>query len=323
MSTTACHALIDAAYSKFLASLPSHLLRLARNLPAHLQLSPIADVPWSMVFNNIAVLGFPALLFGETSRAVDPELTRCALRAHMFAMIAAFAEDRITDGQIDAGRELVELIEAIAAERDGALAQLAARGGVAEVDYDEARELTESAAADEQAMFGDAIPARVDHYREVSRGKQALAFPASLAAARAAGFDAEDLRRVEALLLGCTLGLQYRDDVVDWLDDHRGRGAWAVLLLDTPAGTLDALERQLDEQRVLVDMLEMSRDEFASAARAARELGASSLARWAAGQAAITHELAVREADEPGHALAWERDRVARRTAAQAVQQAA
>jgi hypothetical protein len=327
MPTSPAHALIDATYECFVATLPPAQAAVARGLPCRLGLSPLADVPWSLVFNNVAVLGFPALLFGETSREVDREVIACALRAHMFAMIAAFGEDRITDGQIVPDAELQAVLASLAAERDRALAELVERGAVISLDYRDARRETEDASAEEQATFAKQIQTVIERYRGISRGKQALAFPASLAAASAAGFGPEEIEHVRELLLGCTLGLQYRDDVVDWLDDRHCGGAWAVCLLDDPAGTEqlsdEAVARQLDEQRVLVEMLKMSRDEFARAARAALSLGARSLSRWAAQLAAVTGELTEREVTEPGHALAWERARVARRTAAQAVAQVA
>ncbi len=316
-----CHTLIDCNYDRFVNGLDPALARLARRLPQRCGLSPLDEVPWSSVFNNIAVLGFPALLFGETTRTVEAETLRNALRGHMFAMIGAFAEDRIADGQIDADAKLLALIDALASERDDALTELVHRGAALECEFEAARRAADTAAVDEQAIFDGEAEGDLARYIEISRAKQSLAFPATLAGASAAGFDADEIECVRELLFGCTLGLQYRDDVVDWLDDHRSGGAWALVLLE---GSLDGshsddeLAQRLHAEGVLVALLERSRDEFARAAQAARRLGATSLAQWAAGQVAITSELAQREAAEPGHALVWERARVARRTAGQA-----
>jgi hypothetical protein len=144
-------------------------------------------------------------------------------------------------------------------------------------------------------------------YREVSSKKQALSFPASVVAARAAGWTAEDEQLVHDVVEGVALGLQYRDDVVDWMEDHERGASWAVALsARSRAEDVTTLAEVLHDRRILVRMLEMSRDEFMRASGAAAALGATQVARWAAGQAELTDYLARDERSDPGATVRWE-----------------
>jgi hypothetical protein len=312
---TPVHAAIDQTYARFVSRLPEHLATVASDLPHRLGLTPNAGTPWSRVFNNPAVLGFPMLLLAETGR-VAPDVQKLAGAAHLFAIIGAFGMDRIDDGQIVVGVAERAIIERVQRARDEALAPLLARGDEGSFDYARGERLTAESVDDERAVASGREPATLERYLDVSWKKQGLAFPASLAAADAAGFSAEDRRLVEAVVEGAALGLQYRDDVVDWEDDHARGFAWApALLAEAPAeaAPVEAVRDRLHAEGVLGRMLEMSRAAFASAADAARALGAESLALWALGQAEITADLADREATTPGFAVAWERERKARR----------
>jgi hypothetical protein len=146
-------------------------------------------------------------------------------------------------------------------------------------------------------------------YREVSSKKQALAFPASVVAARA-GWTGEDEQLVYDVVEGVALGLQYRDDVVDWMADHERGASWAVALsARSRAEDVTTLAEVLHDRRILVRMLEMSRDELMRASVAAAALGATQVARWAAGQAELTDYLARDERSDPGATVRWEQRR--------------
>lgn len=311
---TPVHAAIDRTYARFVNRLPEHLATIAGDLPHRLGLTPNAGTPWSRVFNNPAVLGFPMLLLA--GGRVSAEARELAGAAHLFAIIGAFGMDRIDDGQIVVGMGERAIIDRVRRARDEALAPLLAKAPGVDFDYAKGERLTAESVQEERAAAAGRDRATMDRYLAISWEKQGLAFPASLAAAAAAGFSPEEQRQVEAVVAGAALGLQYRDDVVDWEDDFAQGFAWApALLAQQPEGpaTIESLQERLHAEGVLVRMLEMSSAAFASAAEAASALGAEALATWARGQAEITAGLAEREAERPGFAVAWERDRKARR----------
>lgn len=321
---TPVHGSIDRAYARFVSRLPEHLAAVAVDLPHRLGLTPNAGTPWSRVFNNPAVLGFPMLLLAGTARVSAEARTRAGA-AHLFAIIGAFGMDRIDDGQIVVGAAERAIIDRIRRARDEALAPLLAEAPDVTFDYAEGERLTAESVQEERAAAAGRGAVTMDRYRAVSWKKQGLAFPACVAAAAAAGFSPEEQRQVEAVVAGAALGLQYRDDVVDWMDDLGQGFAWAPALLSAPpAGPAAAadLQDRLHAEGVLVRLLEMSSAAFGEAAEAASALGAEALATWARGQAEITAGLAEREAESPGFAVAWERDRKARRERQQATEAA-
>src|SRR5689334_16508274 len=59
------HEAIDSAYAQLVATLPPRLATVARELPYRFGLTTNPWTPWSRVFNNAAVLGFPALLLNR------------------------------------------------------------------------------------------------------------------------------------------------------------------------------------------------------------------------------------------------------------------
>ena len=318
--STPVHAAIDRAYASFVQHLPPSLAAIADDLPFRLGMTPNHGTPWSRVFNNAAVLGFPMLLLADTGR-VPREIRDRALAAHVLAIVGAFGMDRIDDGQIDLGLGEREVIDRVRLARDRVLAPLSARAPGFELDYAAGERLTAESVDEERATAARGTGTTFDWYRAVSWKKQGLAFPACLAAAAAAGLSAEDQRRVEAVVEGAALGLQYRDNVVDWMDDLERGFAWAhALLRRAPAAPASVAEVQdrLHAEGTLVRMLEMSSAAFAEAAENAAALGAEALAAWAAGQAELTAGLAEREAASPGFAVRWERDRKAQRERGQA-----
>lgn len=316
---TPVHQAIDSAFARLVASLPPHLAAVARDLPHRFGLTPNPGTPWSRVFNNAAVLGFPALLLGD--KPVPQELRERAVEAHLFSIIAAFGMDRIDDGQITVGAAERTLIDIVRRARDQALAPLLANLPEGAFTFAHGERVTAESVEEERAVFAGRAPATIERYLAVSLKKQGMAFPASMAAAAAAGWSAEAQRQVEALVAGAALGLQYRDDVVDWMDDLELGASWPVALLEhaPAAATVEAIEQQLHSEGWLVRLLEMSSGAFRQAAIAAEHLGATALATWAYGQAERTAALAELEAVSPGSAVRWERARRAQREAQQAL----
>jgi hypothetical protein len=313
------HEAIDSAYERLVATLPARLTTVARDLPYRFGLTPNPGTPWSRVFNNAAVLGFPALLL--SAQRVPKEIRQRAIAAHLFAIIAAFGQDRIDDGQITVGAAEYALIDIIREARDRALTPLLAKAPELKMTFACGEELTAQSVDDERCVFTGKTPATLDLYRQVSWKKQGLAFPATMVAVAAAGFDSEEKRHVEALVTGAALGLQYRDDVVDWMDDFMLGASWPVELLQdaVDAMSIQEVEQRLHAERTLVGLLEMSYRAFQEAALAAEALGATALASWAHGQAEVTGNLAEKELVQLGYAVQWERTRRAQRERQQAL----
>jgi len=321
-ATPSTTAHIDRLYDRFVVALSPELASQARDLPRSLSLTPHSNVPWSVVFNNPAVLGMPLMLLGEAERAVSAHEVETAATAHLLGIVGAFCVDRIDDGQITADARTLELLAEVHRARDGALAELR-RGNEHPMTFTWAAEQTQLSVVHEREVFDGHRTPSWTCYCNVSLEKQGLAFPASVVAARAAGWTAEDEQAVYDVVAGAALGLQYRDDVVDWIEDHERGASWAVMLStggrDEDVATLT---RVLHEQRILVRMLEMSRDEFMRASVAAAALGATQVARWAAGQAELTDQLARQEQCDMGAAVRWELQRRSRKAEQQAARMA-
>lgn len=286
-------AALDREYEDFLRTLEPRLHEAGKKLAHSLGLAPIG-VPWSEVFGNEVTLGAPALV---VCGGASDDATRFATRAHMLAVIEAFARDRLEDGQVTDTTDLDALLDAIRAERDRALRAVSAEPDV-ELDFDRASRLTLEAIRRERALFERRSPVTFDEYLAVSSDKQRLGLPATLALARAAGWDARRRSSASSMLMSIWLALQLHDDVVDWPEDLRHGGAWALCLaLRTHA---DARQGDRDESvilasNVLAEMLRRSRRFYAAARRRARALGALDLARWAGEREAIVREAEHRE----------------------------
>lgn len=315
--------IIDHAFARFVADLPRDLQLVGEQLPHRLGLATAADTPWSAVFNNPVVLAMPQLLAAGTRLQLPAAVLAAATEAHLFAIISAFGLDRIDDGQVLADPRLVAVIAHIRRARDLAFLRVLARASAGTPDYVWAEAVTRAANEREQHVLRHDPRCTLTTYLEVAAQKQGLAYPAALAAAAAAGWSPEDRAHVEAMITGAALGLQYRDDVVDWIDDHQRGGAWAVHLLATRGGPIardlpqDELGERLHRAGVLPDLLHRASEAFARAAAAARALAIPDLAAWAQEQADLTTILAANEACNPGHAVAWEIARKHRREARQ------
>ncbi len=91
--------LIDDLYAQLLGTLDAPERRVAASLAFTLGLAPSPGVRWSRVFFNELTLGLP-LFFLDAMPGLDTTALHDAIAAHFFGIVAAFAVDRIEDGQI-------------------------------------------------------------------------------------------------------------------------------------------------------------------------------------------------------------------------------
>jgi hypothetical protein len=295
---------VDAIWTGFCTTLPVELQAEAGTLARAVGLVPVADVPWSNVFKNEVVLAAPAL-FAEAMPLATPAMVRLATTAHMLAVIDAFAVDRLLDRQATQTPGLQRLLDHVRAARDHAIGEL---GEVGASPYVEAEYDAICAINTERMLLQQAVGLSFSDYSRLSLAKQAVAFPGSLALARAAGWGARHQRAVQQILRGIVLGLQFHDDVVDWEDDFRHGGAWAVSLcrgrVHVDVGDdVDALRRQVHASGVLATMMNLARLRYREAHRLATRIGAQRLAAWASEQETATAELTERENTSAGYAV--------------------
>lgn len=277
-----CRAAIDQAYASFLAELPTKLATAAQRLPRWLGLGSRGDVGWSEVFDDLPILGLPSLFLADTTAVeVAQDVRSCAQRAHLFALIAARISAAIDADAIELDAELEALLVAVERERNRALAELRMRGADRNLNFSLPEREVRSALADEREVFDGHVPAQLAAYLTISTAKQSLAFPATLAAVSITTTDlgCKVLSEVYDVVLGSMLGVQIRSDVEAWLEAPRA-SSWVTAL----SGGSVQIE-------VIEQMLDLSRDAFNKAADAARELGATSLMRWARLEANAIREL--------------------------------
>jgi hypothetical protein len=299
---------IDALYAAVVDSLPASLRRTARELPYLLKLAPSPELRFSEVFSHDVTLGAP-LLVGEGFPQISPAIARGALLAHLLAVIEAFGTDRLADAQVEATREVSEVLEHLRQTRNRELDRLwpgASREAVA------ADARTRAAIARERALLARVSVVDFETYAEISLSKQAVGFPASLALARAAGADAQQLRHIERALTGVWLGLQFEDDVADWEKDWTEGGAWAVCLAlglrsvaprDNQATRPDLVRKAVLGTGALRRMLEHARRRYRTTWRHARAIGAHRLAAWANERDKRLQSLIPLEAKHAGYAV--------------------
>jgi hypothetical protein len=298
---------VDAIWTGFCSTLPNELQAEAGTLARAVGLVPVADIPWSNVFKNEVTLAAPAL-FAEAMPLATPAMVRLATAAHMLAVIDAFAVDRLLDRQATPTPSLQRLLDHVRAARDGAIRELGETGSSPYVDaeYDAI-----CAINTERMLLQKTVGLSFSDYSRLSLAKQAVAFPASLALARAAGWGARHQRAVQQVLRGIVLGLQFHDDVVDWEDDWQHGGAWAVSLCRgrsrlgpiAPGIDLDRLRIQVHASGVLATMMNLARLRYREAHRLATRLGALRLSTWAAEQEASAADLTERENTSAGYAV--------------------
>jgi hypothetical protein len=296
---------VDALYEGFCRTLPVPEGQVARALAKRLGLAPIAGVSWNDVFSHAVTLKAPALV-AEALPHGEPELVRLAVLGHMLAVLEAFGTDRIEDRQVAADVTLNRLLSAMRRARDAALAGLIGKESAASAGA-QADQESRQAIVRERELLTSGEPVSFETYRAVSLGKQSVGFPASLALAARAGWDASKRRLLGETLAGVWLGLQFEDDVLDWEKDWSVGGAWAVTLAhDLRRGEKrdtrpDLLKRYVLGSGVLERMLKASRDQFETAATGALELGCQTLGQWALQRQARLEKLIVHESQSAGY----------------------
>jgi hypothetical protein len=304
------HELVDELYEAFAEGLGSTGAEHARELPRMLRLAPVA-VPWSRVFSHEVTLGAPAL-FAEPM-GVGRGLVRDAVLAHMLAVIEAFGTDRIEDQQVAATPELLGVLARARRERDRAMERLVGGPPPPELDYTLAEEACTRAVRRERALQIEERPVDLAAYEAASLGKQGPGLLASVALARAAGWDTRRCASVRRTLESVALGLQAYDDVVDWESDLDRGGSWVVCLMKhAERATSPPRERHVEDAAVKLHVLQsgvlsMLMRRAVTHVRAARRragaLGAQSLAAWARAREARLESLSSAEASSAGYTV--------------------
>jgi hypothetical protein len=300
---------VDAIWTAFCNTLPLDLQREARALALAVSLVPLANIPWSKIFKNEVTLAAPAL-FATAMPQATQQMVMTATTAHMLAVIDAFATDRILDRQATGNPQMLRLFKHMRIERDRAICELT---GNQESPYQDAEYIGICAINIERLLLQHGMALSFSDYSNLSLAKQAVAFPASLALARVAGWDGRRERAIQHVLRGIVLGLQFHDDVVDWEDDWQKGGAWAVSLSGgqnlrdrAPCDgkpDIASLRRQVHQSGVLATMMTMARWRYRMAARLAAMLGADWLSSWAREQEVTAAELAERESSSAGYVV--------------------
>jgi hypothetical protein len=158
----------------------------------------------------------------------------------------------------------------------------------------------------ERQVLVNQLAVPFDTYEAISRWKQAPANPASLALAAVAEWSDESKDVVQNTIEDIALGLQMHDDAVDWEDDAKRGGAWAVSLashmLDKSPDEKTRRQIVLDSG-VLAEFLLRASQRFAGAAIGASALGASRLAEWCLERSRSLGALAELEVRNAGHVV--------------------
>jgi hypothetical protein len=314
--------LVDEIYEDFAASLRAPLAHEARRLAFTLKLVPVPDHPWSQVFGHEVTLAAPAL-FAEAMPRVSSSVVRHAVAAQTFAAIEAFGTDRIEDRQVVATLELRAVLDRVRKARDEALSSVCVPSRGSSLDFRVAHERTLSSIRMERRILSEQAAVPFATYETVSLGKQSVGFPPSLSLAHVSRWDTRRQRAMSAMLTSIWLGLQMPDDVVDWEDDLRRGGAWALslALAAAPQGWRRTATLQPDDVRelvyesgVLVKMLTRAAWHYRRVRLLGRALGTHRLAKWAAERETHTRDLVASERCSAGragraHALtAWARE---------------
>ena len=305
------HGQVDGMYTAFCHTLPAALREFGRTLPHRLKLAPVPDVPWSQVFSNEVTLAAP-LLVAEGMPHVHPATVRDATLAHLLAIIDAFGTDRIEDKQVTPSSDLCEVLRRVRRARDQALARVCPGDNDLAVDFARAENEMLRAIRMERGImkYGDAVD--FARYEVISLGKQAVGFPACLALACAAHWDEGPRKALRRMLASVWLALQFQDDVIDWEDDLKRGGAWAVALAQAARAEIPARERPtvrnpirklVHESGVMARMLGESHRNYRAARLRAQALGLSQLASWAKVKEANAAHLARMERDHAGYAV--------------------
>ncbi len=302
--------LVDELFEAFAEGLGEPLAESARDLPRALRLAP-ERVPWSRVFSHEATLGAPAL-FAEAMPGVSRQAVRDAVMAHALAVIDAFGTDRIEDGQIPVSPTVTAVLGRARHERDRAIARLFGGQAPPGCDFGPADVLSLRAIRSERSLLESGQAMDMDLYERASLDKQCAGLVASTGLARVAGWSEGRCDSVRTTLESVWLGLQMADDVVDWEDDLKGGGAWAVCLMKGSVPPPSSGERptagasmrkHVLHSGVLRRMLVRAQQHMGLARMRASALNAPRLASWAAAQEARLQGLVAGETRHPGYAV--------------------
>jgi hypothetical protein len=300
---------IDAIWTAFCTTLPVDLQMEARVLARGMGLVPLPAIPWSRVFKHEGTLAAPALLAAAMPR-VTREMVMTATTAHMLAVIDAFAVDRMLDRQAAATPEMLRLLAHVRGERDRAIRELTGRrtSPYLDTEYEAV-----CAINTERLLLQHGTALSFSDYSKLSLAKQAVAFPAPLALAKAAGWDSRRQRAAHHLLQASVLGLQLHDDAVDWEEDWLAGGAWAVSLSYSRGirnrvprerkADLEAIRHQVYQSGVLANMMKLARWRYREVRRLATWLEVHTVSTWARAQEATAAELAERESSSAGYVV--------------------
>jgi hypothetical protein len=301
---------IDALYQEFVETLPVEDRAMARQLAYVLGLAPVVDLPWSRVFADGPVLHLP-WFFADAMPDVAPATLVNAVHAHLLGVIAAFAADRIQDGQLRRPpAKLLRVVNALRIRRDNVLERLGDAPADAQHDFALGECDTAVAVIEENRLLGRGGAVDFATYERIALDKNAMAFPASLRLAHAAGWSEEQLGLVRQAVSGIILTLQMQDDAADWDEDLQRGTSWAACLATgTPerfaSENVDQTRCRVLTSGVLARLLARSRAHAETVRSAAEMLGASSLAQWAGELVAILTALVAREGERPGYAALW------------------
>lgn len=301
------HELVDELYEVFADGIGGPLGDSARDLPRALSLAPAA-VPWSRVFSHEITLGAPAL-FAEAMPAIDHNVVRDAVLAHLLAVVDAFGTDRIEDEQVNASPVIFAVLGRARVERDRALTRMfAGRVRPEGCDFRAADRVTALALRDERSILLSGRPTDVDAYEAASIDKQRAGVIASLALAHAAGWSSMRCDSLRFALESVALALQMHDDVVDWEGDVQRGGAWAICLMrgqanDQAVDRRAPIRKQVHDSGILGVMLSRACIHMRRARRRAGALGTKRLAAWAASQERRLQSLAAAEIKSAGYAV--------------------
>jgi hypothetical protein len=302
--------LVDELYEAFADRIGAPLSESARSLPRALRLAPQA-VPWSRVFSHEVTLGAPAL-FAEGMLNVSGGQVRDAVLAHALAVVDAFGTDRIEDEQIEATPAVFAVLGQARRERDRALGRLLGAEGGASMDFQVTDVRATQAMRYERQVLRSGKGVEFSEYERTSLQKQGVAIVASVALARAAGWDDRRCHAVRTTLEAICLGLQMADDVVDWEEDMERGGAWAACLMEglhSPPSSGSRLRappsvrRRVLDSGVLQRMLARALRDMRAARRLATTLDAHRLSAWALAQERKLETLVAAETRSPGYAV--------------------
>ncbi len=306
---------IDNIYASFVQGLPQQIQAIADDLPFLLGLTTHHQVPWSAIFYHPAVLAFPMFLFEDNS--FPQEMVKEASKAYFFSIIGTFA----TDQEVILPEEAKAVVQYVLKTRDDALAEITPQSGFCHNYLWATQEAL--VAQMETNRFFHLGSCRLESYQIISRQKQAFAFSACLSVIAKLKDKKDVFQCVEDAVAGAALGLQYRSDVVDWVDDLKRNKAWPVVIHQKITGTSlknkskKQIVDELHRSKILIHLLNLSAASFWQCAIAAHQLKAKELAVWADRQAEVSSRLAKWEAMKPGYAVGWELDCVQKKAVEQ------